>query len=150
KCWKKSSYFTQTLLPDYVAENPGLCKDWDVVFDARGHFTEPHTGRRVDLGTLGVRDYTGGWRDGLGDARSGPPVVAREEFTSGPTNRYGAVLFVEKEGFDPLFRKVRLAERFDVAVMSTKGMTVTAARALIEELSALGIRIFALHDFDKS
>lgn len=36
----KSQYFTQTLLKDYMeAFNP----PWDVVFDARGHITEPHT-----------------------------------------------------------------------------------------------------------
>ena len=27
--------------------------DWNVVFDARGNFTEPHTGKRVPLGTTG-------------------------------------------------------------------------------------------------
>src|SRR5216684_858285 len=36
-------YFTQTLLPDYLTEYPEETADWDVVFDARGHFTEPHT-----------------------------------------------------------------------------------------------------------
>ncbi len=34
--------------------------------------------------------------------------------------------------------------------MSTKGMSVTAARRLVEDLSASGVRIFVLHDFDKS
>ena len=47
-------YFCQTLLPDFMEEH-GV--DWDVVFDARGHFTEPHDGEIVNLGTLGVRSY---------------------------------------------------------------------------------------------
>jgi hypothetical protein len=34
-------YFTQTLLPDYMEEYG--CTDWNVVFDARGRFREPHT-----------------------------------------------------------------------------------------------------------
>ena len=38
-------YFTQTLLPDYIREHPDKCRNWDVVFDARGHFVEPHTNR---------------------------------------------------------------------------------------------------------
>src|SRR5437867_7232090 len=50
-------YFTQTLLPDYMSENSGKTKDWNVVFDARGHFEEPHTERIVSLGTIEVRDY---------------------------------------------------------------------------------------------
>jgi predicted GNAT family acetyltransferase len=42
-------YFTQTLLPDYIEEK-GVA--WNVVYDARGHFTEPHTDKEVPLGTL--------------------------------------------------------------------------------------------------
>jgi hypothetical protein len=33
-------YFSQTLLPDYIEEH---AVSWDVVYDARGHFEEPHT-----------------------------------------------------------------------------------------------------------
>src|SRR4030095_3164022 len=47
-------YFCQTLLPDYVAEHDEAQR-WNVVFDARGHFAEPHTGKIVPLGTLDVR-----------------------------------------------------------------------------------------------
>jgi hypothetical protein len=43
-------YFTQTLLPDYLEEHPSETAGWDVVFDARGHFVEPHTTRSVPLG----------------------------------------------------------------------------------------------------
>src|SRR6516164_2510879 len=49
-------YFTQTLLPAYIAE---LRPAWasKVVFDARGHFAEPHIDTQIGLGTLEVRDY---------------------------------------------------------------------------------------------
>jgi hypothetical protein len=48
-------YFTQTLLPDYLEEYD---VDWDVVYDARGHFTEPHhEGDSFGIGTLEVRNY---------------------------------------------------------------------------------------------
>ena len=47
-------YFTQQLLPDFMNQYPNDTADWDVVFDARGHFHEPHTGRIVPLGTLEV------------------------------------------------------------------------------------------------
>ena len=39
-------YFSQTLLPDYIDEH-GV--DWNVVYDARGHFMEPHTNRQHRL-----------------------------------------------------------------------------------------------------
>ena len=42
--------------------------------------------------------------------------------TTGPTNRYRTVLFVEKEGFSALLAHALIAERFDIAIMSTKGM----------------------------
>src|SRR6516162_142912 len=47
-------YFSQTLLPDYIEEHD---VDWNVVYDARGHFEEPHTNRRIGCGTLEVRNY---------------------------------------------------------------------------------------------
>ena len=45
-----SNYFTQTLLPNYVMETGVV---WDVVYDARGHFNEPHAGHGFGIGTLG-------------------------------------------------------------------------------------------------
>ena len=138
-------YFCQTLLPDYLNEfQPG----WDVVFDDRGHFQEPHTDRRFGLGTLSVRDYL----------RSvGAPFVTEARFkpstlqTHGPEGRFGAVLFIEKEGFLPLFAKAKLAERFDLAIMSTKGMSNTAARRLVDELCGdKEVPLLVLHDFDKA
>jgi DNA topoisomerase VI subunit A len=65
-------------------------------------------------------------------------------------HRYRAILFVEKEGFDELFAAVQLSERYDVAIMSTKGMSVVAARALLDRLAPLVDHIFVLHDFDIS
>jgi hypothetical protein len=42
----------------------------------------------------------------------------------------------------------RIAERFDVAIMSTKGMSVTAARLLLDRLAPSIERVLVLHDFD--
>src|SRR5262249_3892935 len=45
----------------------------------------------------------------------------------------------------------RLAERYDLALMSTKGLSVTASRQLVDQLcAAYGIPLLVLHDFDKS
>jgi hypothetical protein len=60
------------------------------------------------------------------------------------------LLFVEKEGFAPLFQAARVAERFDVAVMSTKGMSTTAARLLLDRLALRIDMVLVLHDFDVS
>ena len=41
-----------------MAEHPDQTAEWDVVYDARGHFAEPHTERLISLGTINVRGYT--------------------------------------------------------------------------------------------
>ena len=141
-------YFTQTLLPDFMEQNPELCESWDVVWDARGHFTEPHTQQGAALGTLEVRQYLG-----LRPERDEVVSISAAELfpTHGPEHRFSAVLFIEKEGFDPLLEAAQIAQRFDLAIMSTKGMSVTAARLLLDHLTDRGVgQIFVLHDFDVS
>ena len=76
-------------------------------------------------------------------------VSAVKADTMGPEGRYSAVLFLEKEGFTQILEAARIAERYDLAIMSTKGMSVTAARILVEELCGRrGLPLFVLHDFD--
>jgi hypothetical protein len=147
---KFDQYFTQTLLPDYIAER-GVT--WNVVYDPRGHFIEPHTDKTVPLGTLQVRDYLSRVRThAIPDLDF--TIEERHYPTIGPKNRFGAILFIEKEGFHPLFEKVKLAERYDIAIMSTKGMSVTASRELIDQIcdtaAKTGVPLLVLHDFDKA
>ncbi|MHC4402416.1 MAG: toprim domain-containing protein [Planctomycetota bacterium] len=60
-------------------------------------------------------------------------------------------MFIEKEGFLPLLKAVRLAERYDIAIMSTKGMPVVACRHLADVLCGEhDIPLLVLHDFDKA
>src|SRR5262249_35126628 len=127
--FKRSSSFTQSVLPDFIADNPELTKGWDVVYDDRGHFAEPHTGERIGLGTVSVRDYVSAWTD---DIDGGLPSLSlsRDVETFGPANRFRFALFVEKEGFGSLLARARIQQLYDVALMSTKGMSVTAARQL--------------------
>lgn len=129
------TYFTQHLLPDYQKENPEETADWDVVYDARGHFTEPHTSYTFGVGTLEVRNYLHDWKS---DSAS----------TCGPDNRFSYALFIEKEGFDPLLKESGIAQRYDLAVFSSKGQSTTATRMLVEALSDAGVTSLVAHDFD--
>ena len=136
-------YFSQTLLPDYIEEH-GV--DWNVVYDARGHFMEPHTNRRIGCGTIEVGNYLHALKE--------PDIVAAEFADAsvdivGPSGNLAAVLFCEKEGFNPLFRAVNLANRYDLMIVSTKGVSVTAARRLIDNICGdHDLPLFVLHDFD--
>jgi hypothetical protein len=135
-------YFSQTLLPDYIEEH-GVA--WHVVYDARGHFEEPHTNRRIGCGTLEVGNYLHAVKApkirNAGFEDAGVEVI-------GPQGGYVAVLFCEKEGFSPLWKAVNLANRYDLMIVSTKGVSVTAARLLIERVCCGGRPLFVLHDFD--
>ena len=93
--------------------------DWDIVWDDRGHFREPHTGHEIGLGTLrGAGLHRGAFASRRSTPpRSPPPRVS----TQGPAGRYGAVLFIEKEGFTPILEAARIPERFDIAPMSHQG-----------------------------
>jgi hypothetical protein len=143
-------YFTQTLLPNFIRDHPEETAKWDVVYDARGHLFEPHTDREVGLGTLGVRDYLASMKDdGSRYQEFELPELTTRFHTSGPRARYGAVLYIEKEGFLPLLQQARFAERYDLAIMSSKGMGTTAVRTLIEKLCR-DVKVLVLHDFDKS
>lgn len=137
-------YFCQQLLPDFMEEHQ---VDWDVTYDDRGHFTEPHTERSIGLGTIKVRDYLSNVDNPILEE---PGFAAGHIDTHGPNGCFGAVLFIEKEGFVPLLEAVRLAERYDLAIMSTKGMSTTAARTLTDKLCQQQVPLLALHDFDKA
>ena len=71
-------YFCHTLLPDYMEEH-GV--DWDITYDDRGHFTEPHTGHSIGLGTISVRDYL--------DESIGEPELDAPGFAAGSVNTRG-------------------------------------------------------------
>jgi hypothetical protein len=142
----QSAYFTQHLLPNYIEEHG--CHHWRTGYDARGHLIEPHGGKIVNLGTNEVRGYLKGIHD--------PKHVEAElaaaniEF-HGPKGNFGALLFIEKEGFGPLLCEANFANRFDIATMSTKGMSVMAARELADEIcSKFDIPLLTLTDFDKT
>jgi hypothetical protein len=135
-------YFSQTLLPDYVEEHRA---SWDVVYDARGHFAEPHSNLRIGCGTIEVGNYLHAMK---------APKIVEAKFTdasvsvTGPDGGFNAVLYCEKEGFDPLFRAVNLANRYDLMIVSCKGVSVTAARELIDTICSRRLPLFVLHDFD--
>jgi hypothetical protein len=134
------------VLPDYVQEH-NVAK-WNIAYDDRGHLTEPHTGHSIGLGTLAVQEYLAG----LGEPKVIDAAIRDAHVeTHGPAGNYGALCYIEKEGFDSLIESQHLHELLDCAFMSCKGMSVTAARALVEKVChKRGIRLFTLHDFDKA
>jgi hypothetical protein len=142
----QTKYFTQILLPDYIEEFG--CHHWKTGYDPRGHLIEPHDGKILSLGTDEVRHF-------LKDIRDPKHVAAALTGASidfnGPKHNWSGLLFIEKEGFGPLMREAQFADRYDLATMSTKGMSVTAARELADTIcSKFDIPLLTFRDFDKT
>ncbi len=140
----KTTYFTQTLLKDYIEENN---PPWKIAWDARGHITEPHTNKMIGLGGIEVEQYIHDWHS---DIRHEDTIVNALVDTKGPQNRYKNALFIEKEGFYEILTDAGFPEIYDMALLSTKGMPVKAACDLIYQLNRNNVRVFVLHDFDYS
>lgn len=118
---------------------------WDILYGARGVLKEPHDpgGERViPLSTSDVRSYLS---HDVPDGTIAP--ISRHYPTYGQTNCYGAILICEKEGFDELLQAEQVDSKYDLALMSTKGISARAARDLVDRL---GIPCYTLHDFDKN
>jgi hypothetical protein len=114
-------YFSQNLLVSYQEDYGPLA---GLVREARGSLHEPHTGKTVPLGTLEVAGY------------------------DLPEYVFNKILYVEKEGLDPIWQTARLAERYDLAIASGKGQPVEAVRDLFERAEGDEYRLFVLHDAD--
>ena len=87
---------------------------------------EPHTGREVPIGTLEVAEY------------------------EIPDYLYDKIVLVEKRGLKPVWKSVRLGERFDMAIINGGGEPSEALRVLFERAEVEGFkgRLVVLHDCD--
>lgn len=140
--------FGQRLLVAYMNEFPERTANWNITWKERGNFYEPHTEKRVGLGTLEVRDYVGSFSN---PTIRPAHVAAPKVVTRGALDRYNGVVAIEKEGFMPLVSNQEIMERHDVAFLSDEGMSTTAGRTLVDEVCGrLGRPLFTLHDFDVS
>ncbi len=146
-------YFAGKLLTQFINKNPKLVVDWKITADPRGTLTIPNCGQqvRVPCGTLQIDEHLR-HEEALLEGSKGVALVSTVFPSLAAGHRYQGVLYIEKEGFDPLLREARIAERFDVAVLSCKGQSVVAARKFVDTVCAVngGVPVFLVHDFDKS
>jgi len=117
-------YFTQQLLPAWQLEH-GVIEG--LYYEPRGTLYHPHDhggDRDVQLGTREVQQYV-------------PPGWT-----------YDKLLVVAKAGLWPLLRESRIADRYDMAVITSEGFSSTGCRSLLASLPPGEVRIFSLHDAD--
>jgi DNA topoisomerase VI subunit B len=140
-----ANYFSYTLLPLFIKEHD-LTRRWRVHFKPRGTLTEPHTGRKIPLGTDEVDQYQRAWKNG-GAAAVEYLLNPWSPKTCGPHNRFAGILTIEKEGFADLLVEIGIGRKYDVAIIGNEGQSVEAELALAD---ALQLPLFILHDFDRT
>lgn len=118
------NYFCK-VLTDYengMGEIEGLYRD------PRGVLYHPHTGEEIPIGTLAVNSYE------------------RPEWT------FNKILYSEKEGFFTILKKVKFPERFDCALLTSKGYASRAVKDLFDLLGETDeeIQFFCIHDADSA
>lgn len=145
-------YFADTLLVQYMNRHPEETRGWKVTADPRGNLTIPNAGRevRIPVGTIQIDNHLLS-SSSPSDPFDIPASVSIQWPSLAAGQRYQAVLYIEKEGFDPMLEEARIAERFDVAIVSCKGQSVSAARKYVDQVCAEGngVPLFVVHDFDK-
>jgi hypothetical protein len=150
-----ADYFSQNLLVKYMNQHPDVTADWKITASPRGTLTIPNTGYdlRIPCGTIAVEEHLDKAALACKPFDDLEDVTVDVEWPSlAEGQRYQAVLYIEKEGFDPQLREAKIAERFDLAIVSCKGQSVIAARKFVDHVCRMGggVPLFVLHDFDKS
>src|SRR5262249_25552869 len=120
----------------------------------RGTLTIPNTGHdlRIPCGTVAIQEHLDKAREEC-DPFEDVDVKLDVEWPSlAEGQRYQGVLYIEKEGFEPQLREARIADRFDIAILSCKGQSVTAARRYVDQVCRIngGVPLFVTHDMDKA
>jgi hypothetical protein len=149
-----ADYFSQNLLVKYMNQRPEETAGWKITASPRGTLSIPNTGHdlRIPCGTIAIEEHL---RDAsnpcepFGDLEGFSLRVEWPSVAEG--QRYQAVLYIEKEGFDPQLREANIANLFDLAIISCKGQSVTAARMYVDHVCRMGggVPLFVAHDFDK-
>lgn len=138
------------LLVQYMNQWPEKTAGWKITADARGTLLIPNTHKetRVPCGTIEIDRHLGSL-----DA-SHEPATPMESPLQWPSlaagQRYQAVLYIEKEGFEPLLKAARIPERYELAIVSCKGHSVVAARKFVDRVCKVngGVPLLIVHDMD--
>jgi DNA topoisomerase VI subunit A len=147
---KKNTYndFTQEILTEWIDENPEF--EEKVNFSDRGNFYVG--GSQNGLGTANVRNFinTIGTSKNRFECYGGinSDIHINSDFDLG--YRYDKVLYIEKTGFDAIFKAEKIGEKYNMIIVSGQGFSTRAAKTLLYEFQKMGMKLYCLHDLDIS
>lgn len=116
------NYFSK-VIGDHEDEKGGIA---NLYRDDRGTLYHPHTGESISLGTRAVSGY------------------------ERPAWGFNKILYSEKEGFFPILQQAGFPERFDCALLTSKGFATRAARDVLRLMVDTDepITFYCIHDAD--
>ena len=140
--------FTQNILTEWLERNPAA--DEKVFFSDRGNF---YIGTSQEgLGTGNVRKAIG--TDGKSRNQFLTFGGLTENIYLQPDfdirYRYDKALYIEKTGFDNIFKAEHIADKHHMIIVSGQGFGTRAAKALLYHLQGQGLKLYCLHDLDYS
>lgn len=146
----KNTYsdFTQEILTEWIDTNPD-CED-KINFSDRGNFYV--NGSQIGLGTANVRNFvnTLGTADNTFNCYGGVNSTMHIEDNFNLEYKYDKVLYIEKTGFDAIFKAEKVGEKYNMIIVSGQGFSTRAAKTLLYEFQKMGLKLYCLHDLDIS
>ena len=146
----KNTYsdFTQEILTEWIDSNPE-CED-KVNFSDRGNFYVDDS--QKGLGTANVRSFinTLGTASNTFTCYGGVNSAIHIEDNFNIEYKYDKVLYIEKTGFDAIFKAEKVGEKYNMIIVSGQGFSTRAAKTLLYEFQRLGLKLYCLHDLDIS
>lgn len=138
--------FTQTVLTEYFDESPEAFEN--IYFSERGRF---YIGSKsYGLGTEAVRDIKrlDGYPENefTVDGSQTNDIYLCSDFNL--RYKYDKVLFIEKTGFDAIFKDEKIGEKYHMIIVSGQGFGTRAAKTLLYHLQEQGIKLYCMHDLD--
>lgn len=147
---KKNTYadFTQNILTEWIDENSEY--EDKINFSDRGNFYVD--GSQNGLGTANVRNFI----NSIGTARNifkcygGISSNIHIEPDFDLRYKYDKVLYIEKTGFDAIFKAEKVEEKYNMIIVSGQGFSTRAAKTLLYQFQEMGMKLYCLHDLDIS
>ncbi len=140
--------FTQTVLTEWINNHPEY--EDKINFANRGVF---YIGDKQDgLGTANVRNFI----NNIGKAPNtfrcyggvSDNVYIDDNFNV--EYKYDKVLYIEKTGFDDIFKAEKIGEKYHMIIVSGQGFATRAAKTILYALQNKGLKLYCMHDLDIS
>lgn len=140
--------FTQTVLTEWINSHPEY--EDKINFANRGVF---YIGDRQDgLGTANVRKFVNNI-DKASNTFNCYGGVSDNIYIDDNFNveyKYDKALYIEKTGFDDIFKAEKIGEKYHMIIISGQGFATRAAKTILDALQGKGMKLYCMHDLDIS